>query len=96
MVPLEKDVSVEGIQSVTQTGNSGVKHTGNWRTFRPNIDYAKCTDCMICYAYCPESAMSVGQDGRVKIDYDNCKGCMVCLTECPLRAISLSREGGPQ
>jgi len=96
MVPLEVVVSVEGIQSVTQTGNSGVKHTGNWRTFRPDIDYAKCTDCMICYAYCPESAMSVGQDGRVKIDYDNCKGCMVCLTECPLRAISQSREGGPQ
>jgi pyruvate ferredoxin oxidoreductase gamma subunit len=96
MVPLEMVVSVEGIQSVTQTGNSGVKHTGNWRTFRPNIDYAKCTDCMICYAYCPESAMSVGQDGRVKIDYDNCKGCMVCLTECPLRAISQSREGSPQ
>ena len=95
MVPLELVVSLEGIQAVTMTGNSGVKHTGNWRTFRPTIDYSRCTDCMICYAYCPESAMSVGSDGRVKIDYDNCKGCMVCLTECPLRAISQSREGGP-
>ena len=50
---------------------------------------------MICYAYCPESAMSVRQDGHVRIDYDNCKGCMVCLTECPLKAISQSREAGP-
>jgi pyruvate ferredoxin oxidoreductase gamma subunit len=95
MVPLELVVSVEGIQTVTHTGNSAVKHTGNWRTFKPAIDYAKCTDCMICYAYCPESAMSVGQDGHVRIDYDNCKGCMVCLTECPLKAISQSREAGP-
>ncbi len=94
IVPLELVVSPEGIETVTNTGNSFLKHTGNWRTFRPTIDYAKCTDCMICYAYCPESAMSVGQDGRVKIDYDNCKGCMVCLTECPLKAIGQSREEG--
>ncbi len=94
MVPLELVVSPEGIETVTKTGNSFLKHTGNWRTFRPTIDYVKCTDCLICYAYCPESAMSVGQDGRVKIDYDNCKGCMVCLAECPLKAIGQSREDG--
>lgn len=93
LVPLALVVSGEGSEDVTQTGNSAVRHTGNWRTYRPLIDYGKCTDCMICYAYCPESAMSVGQDGRVKIDYDNCKGCMICLTECPLRAISQTREG---
>ena len=94
LVPLALVVSGEGTEDVTRTGNSATRHTGNWRTHRPVIDYEKCTDCMICYAYCPESAMSVGQDGRVKIDYDNCKGCMICLTECPLRAISQTREGG--
>ena len=93
LVPLALVVSGQGTEDVTQTGNSGLRHTGNWRTFRPTIDYQRCTDCMICYAYCPESAMSVGGDGRVKIDYDNCKGCMICLTECPLRAISQTREG---
>ncbi len=94
LVPLAVVVSGDGIERVTQTGNSYVRHTGNWRTFRPTIDYKRCTDCMICYAYCPESAMSVGVDGKVKIDYDNCKGCMICMTECPLRAISQSREVG--
>jgi len=94
LVPLAVIVSGEGFEDVTMTGNSGVRHTGNWRTYRPVIDYGRCTDCLICYAYCPESAMSVGQDGKVKIDYDNCKGCMICLTECPLRAISQTREGG--
>lgn len=95
LVPLALVATVGGTEDVTRTGNSAIRHTGNWRTYRPVIDYAKCTDCMICYAYCPESAMSVGGDGKVKIDYDNCKGCMICLTECPLRAISQTREGGP-
>ena len=93
LVPLAVMVSESGIEKVTNTGNSSLRHTGNWRTFRPTIDYAKCTDCMICYAYCPESAMSVGNDGRVEIDYDNCKGCMICMAECPLRAVTQSREG---
>jgi len=94
LVPLALVVSETGIERVMMTGNSTARHTGNWRTFRPAIDYARCTDCMICYAYCPESAMSVGPDGRVVIDYDNCKGCMICLTECPLKAVSQTREGG--
>jgi pyruvate ferredoxin oxidoreductase gamma subunit len=94
LVPLAVVVSEGGIEKVTNTGNSYARHTGNWRTFKPTIDYAKCTNCMICYAYCPESAMSVGEDGRVRIDYDNCKGCMICMTECPLKAVSQSREGG--
>lgn len=93
LVPLALVVSEAGTEDVTMTGNSATRHTGNWRTYRPVIDYGKCTDCMICYAYCPESAMSVGKDGKVKIDYDNCKGCMICQTECPLRAISQAREG---
>ena len=96
LVPLAVVISDGGIEKVTNTGNSYARHTGNWRTFRPTIDYAKCTNCMICYAYCPESAMSVGDDGRVKIDYDNCKGCMICMTECPLRAVTQSREVGVQ
>jgi len=93
LVPLAVVVSEGGIEKVTNTGNSYLRHTGNWRTFRPSIDYAKCTNCMICYAYCPESAMSVGADGKITIDYDNCKGCMICMTECPLRAVTQSREG---
>jgi pyruvate ferredoxin oxidoreductase gamma subunit len=93
LVPLAVVVAGEGIEVVTNTGNAYLRHTGNWRTFRPAIDYARCTDCMICYAYCPESAMSISEDGRVKIDYDNCKGCMICMTECPLKAVSQTREG---
>jgi len=92
LVPFAIVVAEGGIEAVTQTGNSYLRHTGNWRTFRPTIDYAKCTDCMICYAYCPESALSVGADGRLHIDYNNCKGCMICMTECPLKAVTQQME----
>jgi pyruvate ferredoxin oxidoreductase gamma subunit len=96
LVPVQMVVAGDGTEDVLHTGNSALRHTGDWRTYRPSIDYKRCTDCMICYAYCPESAMSVGEDGRVLIDYDNCKGCMICMTECPLRAITQLREGAPQ
>ncbi len=92
LVPLALVVSGEGTEDILSAGNAGVRHTGDWRTFRPRIDYEKCTDCMVCYAYCPESAMSVGEDGRVRIDYENCKGCMICAVECPLRAIGQELE----
>ncbi len=96
LVPLEVVVAGEGREDILRPGNSAVRHTGDWRTYRPVIDYERCTDCMICYAYCPESAMTVGADGKVHIDYDNCKGCMICMTECPLKAISQVREGAPR
>src|SRR5271157_2884440 len=87
LVPLAVVVAAGGDEDILRTGNSGLRHTGDWRTYRPTIDYARCTDCLICYAYCPESAMSVGEDGKVTIDYENCKGCMICMVECPLKAI---------
>ena len=95
-VPLEVGVQGEGIEEILSAGNSGLRQTGSWRTSRPVIDYGRCTDCLICYAYCPESALSVGADGRVHIDYDNCKGCMICMTECPLKAITEQMEARRQ
>jgi pyruvate ferredoxin oxidoreductase gamma subunit len=94
LVPFAVVVAEDGSEDILDPGNSGVRHTGNWRTYRPSIDYSRCTDCMVCYAYCPESAMTVGGDGKVRIDYDNCKGCMICMAECPLGAIAQLQEGG--
>ncbi len=73
---------------IMSAGNSPLKKTGSWRTSRPVIDYSKCTNCMVCFVYCPDSAISLEANLAPKIDYDNCKGCMICLTECPTRAIS--------
>lgn len=69
--------------------------TGLWRTVRPVIDYELCNRCSwLCSTFCPESAISVNEDGFPEIDYEHCKGCMICMTQCPPHAISgvLERE----
>jgi 2-oxoisovalerate ferredoxin oxidoreductase delta subunit len=73
--------------------------TGSWRTFRPVIDYDKCTYCMICWEYCPEAAIKLEKikvKGKVKfkpvIDYEYCKGCGICWEECPTGAIEVEEE----
>jgi len=65
--------------------------TGDWRTFKPVIDYEKCTKCLTCWVYCPES--SIEWDGeKVYINYDFCKGCGICARECPVKAIEMVPE----
>lgn len=92
LVPLSVVITGNGLEDITSVGNSRRRHTGNWRIFMPTIDYDKCTACMICYAYCPDSAMTMGADGKPVIDYDNCKGCLICYRECPPKAITIERE----
>jgi len=65
--------------------------TGDWRTFKPVIDYEKCTTCMLCWIYCPD--MAVEYDGtKIYINYDYCKGCGICAHECPVKAIKMVLE----
>ncbi len=66
--------------------------TGTWRIERPVINYEKCIDCLICWMYCPDSAIIRTEDDRVKIDYEYCKGCGICANECPVKAIEMVRE----
>ncbi len=66
--------------------------TGFWRTFRPVLDYSRCTRCMLCWVYCPDGAVIRQEDDSPKIDYDYCKGCGICANECPVKAISMQRE----
>jgi 2-oxoacid:acceptor oxidoreductase delta subunit (pyruvate/2-ketoisovalerate family) len=66
--------------------------TGLWRTFRPRILREKCKKCMICWQFCPEAAISKGEDGLPRIDYKYCKGCGICAKECKFKAIQMERE----
>ncbi len=62
--------------------------TGLWRTLRPVIDYPKCKRCAwICSTLCPDSAISINQEGYPEIDYQHCKGCLICMASCPSHAI---------
>ena len=67
--------------------------TGLWRTMRPVIDYGQCNRCWwVCSTFCPDSAISVDEQGTPHIDYEHCKGCMICVAQCPSHAIQTIPE----
>lgn len=75
-------------------GTSRAFQTGSWRQERPILDLDRCIQCMICWLYCPDSAI-LARDGKVTgIDLDYCKGCGICAAVCPPRAaaIAMKRE----
>ncbi len=77
-----------------EAGSSKIFETGDWRSDKPIWDEDKCTNCMICWIYCPDSAILI-KDGKVSgIDYRYCKGCGICAEECPpkVKAIKMVRE----
>lgn len=79
---------------IISAGNSVEYKTGDWRSMKPIRDIKKCTNCMICWMYCPENCI-VAKNGKLqKIDLDFCKGCGICATECPFKAIEMVEEGG--
>lgn len=51
-----------------------------------------CFTCGNCYNYCPDSAIHIDEENRLRIDYDYCKGCGICFQECPCSAMSLKIE----
>jgi len=85
---------VDGAPIILDPGNMALRKTGNWRVQRPEIDYEKCNNCLICYARCPDGVIGIDSDGRPKIDYDHCKGCLICAQECPGHFIHTVRETG--
>jgi pyruvate ferredoxin oxidoreductase gamma subunit len=90
-----------GAPSVATTPNTRARRTGSWRVFRPVIALDRCTRCSICFAWCPDGAITLDADDTPRVDEDVCKGCLICAEECPTEAISVVREerhwrdGGP-
>lgn len=77
---------------IDEAGN-GVKYkTGPWRTERPLYDSEKCSQCMICWIYCPDLSIIVDDKVMTGIDYDHCKGCGICARECPRDALVMEPE----
>ena len=85
-----KELSIGGI--VTEPGNSREVETGTWRIARPIVDPAKCTDCLICWVFCPDD--SIPSNGKVRFETElyHCKGCGICAVECPYNAIEMVPE----
>ena len=79
---------------IPEAGTADKYKTGGWRTNRPIHHPDKCSNCLMCWIYCPDSAIQV-QDGKVVgINLEHCKGCGICARECPLKdkAITMTAE----
>jgi pyruvate ferredoxin oxidoreductase delta subunit len=67
--------------------------TGDWRTTgRPVVELSRCVNCLLCWMYCPDSAMVLEGATLTGIDYDVCKGCELCVEVCPAGAIEMVLE----
>ena len=80
---------------VTEPGSTAEYKTGTWRTLKPVHDMAKCTHCMTCWVYCPDSSILVKDGKWVGIDYDHCKGCGICANVCPVKVEAHEATGKP-
>jgi pyruvate ferredoxin oxidoreductase delta subunit len=79
--------------TIPVAGNSCEYVTGGWRSERPVRDDAKCTQCLLCWVFCPDTSVKVADDKVYDFDYDHCKGCGICAHECPSDAIEMVPEG---
>jgi pyruvate ferredoxin oxidoreductase delta subunit len=86
-----KEVPIGGM--ILEAGNAKTYNTGSWRSMRPVRNAEKCTNCHICWIYCPDSSIIV-KDGKMEeFDLDHCKGCGICAEECPVKCIEMKDEG---
>ncbi|MFQ5645964.1 MAG: 4Fe-4S binding protein [bacterium] len=79
---------------IVEAGNSHSYNTGSWRSFRPVWDSEKCTHCLLCWVYCPDSAVNTKEGKFEDFDLLHCKGCGICARECPpkIQAIKMVDE----
>jgi len=70
---------------ITEAGSAELYQTGDWRSQRPVWHADRCTNCMLCWVYCPDASIKVENGKVVGIDYYHCKGCGVCSAECPVK-----------
>ncbi len=67
--------------------------TGGWRTGeKPDVDVSRCVNCLLCWLYCPDSAIVLDGTTFAGFDLDYCKGCAICAAACPVGAIAMVPE----
>lgn len=88
--PTWREIPMGGV--ILEAGSATQYKTGEWRAERPIFNDERCTDCMLCFIFCPDSSIVVKDREMVGIDYEHCKGCGICARECPRDAIKMELE----
>ena len=86
------DPPTRGTARITAGPNSAIRSMSGWRTFRPVLRPELCNGCWLCFANCPEGAITIKPDGRPAVYYPHCKGCLDCVEVCPTDAMTVERE----
>ncbi|RLE93191.1 MAG: (4Fe-4S)-binding protein [Thermoprotei archaeon] len=84
------DADVEAPDLILALGGekSRISAEEYYGSYRPVIDYTKCTKCWKCVNFCKFGAITIGEKGPV-VDYSKCEGLGACAVICPAQAISL-------
>ncbi|MDI6752330.1 MAG: 4Fe-4S binding protein [bacterium] len=79
---------------IIEPGSAAKYKTGSWRSRRPIWDKDKCTSCLSCWIYCPDSSIKIENQKVMGINLDYCKGCGICARVCPpkVSAIKMNEE----
>lgn len=67
---------------IEEPGNSVVLKTGAWRSQEPVFIEEYCSNCLLCWLYCPDMSVIVQDGEMVGFNLDYCKGCGICALEC--------------
>jgi len=78
---------------IYEGGTARLVNTGDWRTITPQFHPDKCKQCMLCFPFCPDSAIPVEHGRRQDFDLMHCKGCGICAKVCRFGAITFGKEG---
>jgi len=67
--------------------------TGGWRTgLKPAVELERCVNCLLCWLYCPDSAVTLDGTTFTGFDLAYCKGCELCAEVCPTHAITMVED----
>jgi len=78
-----KDLPEGGM--IIEAGNAALYNTGAWRSDRPIWIKENCIQCLFCWIYCPDCAVTVKDEQRDEFHLLHCKGCGICALECPAK-----------
>jgi 2-oxoacid:acceptor oxidoreductase delta subunit (pyruvate/2-ketoisovalerate family) len=81
------------VAATVQPAGAPRPQTGGWRTGEaPAVDLSRCVNCLLCWLYCPDSAIDLDGEIFTGVDLDYCKGCGICAEVCPVDAIAMVAE----